>query len=128
MTQHISRVARAKQQQGVADHAAPNDPSTGVRGWVARARKAIIAFVASGALAGLAPAVIHFDWSALTWASLWDGIGSGFVAAVLVYVIRNEAPKLGLSPELEALIEQMVEQKLNARRSKILNQGHGPAI
>lgn len=107
------------QTPGVPDHAAPAHSSTGWRGWFARTRKAVIAFVASGALAGLAPAITKFDWSALTWASLWDGIGSGFVAAVLVYVIRNEAPKFGIDPELEALIDQMVEQKLHAKILRI---------
>jgi len=100
---------------GVGDHAAPTGPSTGVGAWVARARKAVIAFVASGALAGLAPAIVSFDWHTLTWNSLWDGIGSGLVGAVAVYVIRNEAPKLGIDPALEQMIEQMVEQKLHAK-------------
>jgi len=130
MTQHISRLERAKQRDGVADHAAPNDPSTGVRAWIARARKAVIAFVASGALAGLAPAIVSFDWHTLTWASLWDGIGSGFVGAVLVYAIRNEAPKLGIDPAMEQLIEEIVDQKLRAkllRRAADKNSLSAPA-
>jgi hypothetical protein len=100
------------QTVGVADHAAP---STGWRGWVARARKAVVAFVATGALAGLAPAISTFDWSNLSWGSFWTGIGSGFVAAVAVYVVRNAGSKLGLTPELELLVEQLIEQKLHAK-------------
>lgn len=101
------------QTDGVADHAAPEP--TGFQGFLARARKAVVAFFTSGVLVGLAPAVSKFDWSQLTWGSFWTGLGSGFVAAVAVYVVRNEGTRLGLSPELEAVVEELINRKLGIK-------------
>jgi hypothetical protein len=98
---------------GQADHGGTRASfSIRVRTFAATARKAIVAFLATGVGVAFSDSLAHFDFSHLTLGNLWSGLGVGLVSGVLTYVVRNEGSKLGISPELADLIARVVNERL----------------
>jgi hypothetical protein len=98
----------APQVDGEADHAAPTKLSE----FLASARKAVAAFLASGVAGGFAPALADFDFGNLSWGNLWAGLLSGLVGSLLVYSVRNRGAQVGLTPGLENAIEQIITKRM----------------
>lgn len=98
------------QEDGVADHAASTKP-TNLSAWLANARKAVLAFFATGLLSGFGDALAHFDFSDLSWANLWTGLLSGLIGSVIVYVVRNSG-FVRVDPALERTVEDIVRERL----------------
>lgn len=101
------------QTDGVADHAAK---PKGWRAWLANARKAVIAFVATGLLSGFGEALANFDFTHLSWGNLWTGLLSALVGSILVYVIRNSG-FVRVDPSLERTVEDIVRKHLGTYES-----------
>lgn len=95
------------QTPGVPDHA---PKSTGVHDWLARAKKAVVAFLASGVLVGFSDALVKFDFSDLSWGNLWSGLLSGLVVSALVYFVRNQG-YLAVDPNVQKTVEQIIKDK-----------------
>lgn len=108
---------------GVADHAAAA-PSFGqkVKTFLVSARKAVVAFLATGVGVTFADSLSKFDFSHLTLGNLWSGLGAGLLSSVLVYAVRNEGSKLGLSPELIALIQRVLNERLGVTENLLGHQ------
>jgi hypothetical protein len=115
--------AEMTQTVGVADHAAPPTPfGKKVSTFLATARKAVVAFLATGIGVTFADSLAHFDFSHLTWGRVWAGLGVGLVSGLLTYVVRNEGAKLGLSPELIAAIQRVLNERLGVTENVLGHQ------
>ena len=95
------------QTPGVPDHAVPE---TGVKPWIAKARKAVIAFLTSGVLVGFSEALADFDFDNLSWSNLWTGLLGGLVTAALVYFVRNQG-FIAVDPAVQKTVEQIIKDK-----------------
>lgn len=108
---------------GVADHAASSSSfGEKVKNFLATARKAVVAFLATGVGVTFADSLSRFDFSHLTWGNLWSGLGVGLLSGVLTYVVRNEGTRLGLSPELIAAIQRVLSERLGVTENLLGHQ------
>lgn len=77
-----------------ADHSASNDIALIAQliVFIARARKAVVAFLAAGGGATLGEGIATFDFTNLSLENLWTGLGVGLVSGFIVYMTSNRKP------------------------------------